>query len=79
MGPSLQAKHASQRRVTADRLEEQRAGGNALDSSAPTQRRGKEKEQPKKKKLSAIRKVSAICKVSALLYETIIVNMHLHS
>ncbi len=32
--------------------------GNALDSSAPNQRRGKEREVPRKKKPSALRKVS---------------------
>ena len=31
--------------------------GNVLDSSAPTVRRGKERETPKKKKPSALRKV----------------------
>lgn len=32
-------------------------GGNMLDSSAPTKRRGKEREIPKAKKPSALRKV----------------------
>lgn len=36
-------------------------GGNALDSSAPTVRRGKERETPKKKRPSALRKVSTVC------------------
>ena len=35
-----------------------RSVGNALDSSAPSLRRGKEKEQPKKKRPSALRRVS---------------------
>lgn len=34
-----------------------RRTGNALDSSAPTIRRGKERETPKKRRPSALRKV----------------------
>lgn len=32
--------------------------GNPMDSSAPATRRGKEREMPKKKRLSALRKVT---------------------
>ncbi len=38
--------------------DDQRGRGNALDSSAPAVRRGKEREQPKKKKPTALRKVT---------------------
>ena len=37
--------------------EEHLGRGNALDASAPLVRRGKEKEQPKKKKPTALRRV----------------------
>ena len=38
--------------------EEVTRSGNPMDSSAPTARRGKEREGPKKKKMSALRKVT---------------------
>lgn len=40
------------------RGQEAQRSGNALDASAPTVRRGKERETPKKKRPSALRKVS---------------------
>jgi selenocysteine insertion sequence-binding protein 2 len=45
-------------------------GGNPLDSSAPTIRRGKEREAPKKKRPSALRKVWKIhfCTLSQCAY-----------
>lgn len=46
--PRLHAGHEAKQR-----------SGNALDSSAPTVRRGKERETPKKKRPSALRKVSS--------------------
>ena len=48
--------HSQPSKLTALDHSSQRTG-NALDSSAPTIRRGKERETPKKRKPSALRKV----------------------
>jgi hypothetical protein len=38
-------------------VSESAKGGNALDSSAPSKRRGKERERPKKKKKTLLKKI----------------------
>lgn len=52
------ALHKQPRVLGSSHQSELPRSGNAMDSSAPTARRGKERETPKKKRPSALRKVS---------------------
>lgn len=57
-GGGLSLPKQSKGKVVSGSHEDGSRSGNAMDSSAPAIRRGKEREVPKKKRPSALRKVT---------------------